>query len=164
MNICFFGFLRRNITPAEQCNAKIENLGKKHVKKLIKDLFDFANTMSKLLLASAKNYHPKKHLELLKQQEQSGKDTNRFDNEITAVFDKELQCKCITKTQQKIILTSFTLIELLCHLKIIWLCDSFSNVRKFFLLLHNQNLVQTEQMNNSTRICQDRIQLFWDSF
>ena len=79
--------------------------------------------MSKLLLAYAKKYHPKKDLNLLKQQEQSGNDTNRFDNEIIAVFDKLLQNKCITKTQQKIILTSFILMKILCHLKTIWWYD-----------------------------------------
>ena len=60
-------------------------------------------------------------MELLKHQEQNGKDANRFDNEITAVIDKELQGKCITTTQRKIIFTTFTLDELLCHLKFIWL-------------------------------------------
>ena len=45
MKICFLGFfftIFHNITPAEQCNANNETLGKKHVIKLIKDLFDFA--------------------------------------------------------------------------------------------------------------------------
>ena len=45
MKIRFSGFfvtLFHNFTPAEQCDAKNENLGKKHVRKLIKDTFDFA--------------------------------------------------------------------------------------------------------------------------
>ena len=41
-------------------------------------------------------------LKLSKQQEQSGNDTSRFNNEIIAVFDKQLQYKCTTKTQQKL--------------------------------------------------------------
>ena len=46
------------------------------------------------------------------------------------MFDKQLQKKCINKTQQKILLPSFILIELLCHLKTIWLYDYFLNVKK----------------------------------
>ena len=47
----FFGFVHHNNNPAEQCNANIKNLGGKHVKKLVKDLFDFAEHHEQATLA-----------------------------------------------------------------------------------------------------------------
>ena len=40
-------------------------------------------------------------LRLIISEKRAGNDTNKFDSEIIAIFDKLLECKCITPTQHK---------------------------------------------------------------
>ena len=77
-------------------------------KNLIKNISEKRTIFASGLKRSEKNIFlpeiPKElcdRLCLLIQEKQVGNDTNRFDNEVTALFDKILQYKCIINTKRE---------------------------------------------------------------